>query len=114
MPRTRSRAFRKNDNAHCGRKNGTRARQLLGCQRFGHPPRVPLLNALYGQEGSQYQNHFRPPFKLLKQEKKEGQTLKTYEKKPQTPIRGGCKARRSPRGPRHGCGRSPRAGIRSS
>jgi hypothetical protein len=47
---------------------------------------VPILNALYGQEWSQYQNHFRPTFKLEKREKKGGQTVKTYEKKPQTPY----------------------------
>jgi hypothetical protein len=61
-------------------------RQLLGYERFGHPELVPLLNDLYGREWSQYQNHFRPTFKLEKREKKEGKTVKTYEKKPQTPY----------------------------
>ena len=61
-------------------------RQLLGYQRFGHPQLAPLLNDLYGQQWSQYQNHFRPTFKLLKREKKDGKTVKTYEKKPQTPY----------------------------
>jgi len=86
VPWTRSRAFRKNDNAHCEQKNWTHVRQLLGYERFGHPQLVPLLNDLYGQQCSQYQNHFRPTFKLLKREKKEGKTLKTYEKNPQTPY----------------------------
>jgi hypothetical protein len=61
VPWTRSRAYRKNDNAHCEQKNWTHVRQLLGYERFGHPELVPLLNDLYGQEWSQYQNHF-PPF----------------------------------------------------
>ncbi len=86
VPWTRSRAYRKNDNAHCEQKNWTHVRQLLGYERFGHPELVPLLNDLYGQEWSQYQNHFRPTFKLLKREKKAGKTLKTYHPKPQTPY----------------------------
>ena len=86
VPWTRSRAYRKNDNAHCEQKNWTHVRQLLGYERFGHPELVPLLNDLYGQEWSQYQNHFRPTFKLLKREKKGGKTVKTYENKPQTPY----------------------------
>jgi hypothetical protein len=86
VPWTRSRAYRKNDNAHCEQKNWTHVRQLLGYQRFGHPPLVPLLNDLYGQEWSQYQNHFRPTFKLLRREKKDGKTVKTYHKQPQTPY----------------------------
>ena len=86
VPWTRSRAYRKNDNAHCEQKNWTHVRQLLGYERFGHPELVPLLNDLYGQEWSQYQNHFRPTFKLARREKKEGKTVKSYEKKPQTPY----------------------------
>ena len=61
-------------------------RQLLGYDRFGHPELVPLLNELYGREWSQYQNHFRPTFKLEKREKKGSKTVKSYEKKPQTPY----------------------------
>lgn len=86
VPFTRSRAYRKNDNAHCEQKNWTHVRQLLGYERFEHPELVPLLNELYGQEWSQYQNHFRPTFKLLKREKKGGKTVKTYAKKPQSPY----------------------------
>jgi hypothetical protein len=86
VPWTRSRAYRKNDNAHCEQKNWTHVRQLLGYERFGHPELVPLLNKLYAEEWSQYQNHFRPTFKLEKREKKGSKTVKTYEKKPQTPY----------------------------
>ncbi len=86
VPWTRSRAYRKNDHAHCEQKNWTHVRQLLGYERFGHPELVPRLNDLYGQEWSQYQNHFRPTFKLAKREKKDGKTVKSYEPKPQTPY----------------------------
>ena len=86
VPWTRSRAYRKNDNAHCEQKNWTHVRQLLGYERFGHPELVGLINDLYSQEWSQYQNHFRPTFKLLKREKKAGKTIKSYEKNHQTPY----------------------------
>src|SRR5215510_8574460 len=46
----------------------------------------PPLNELYSQEWSQYQNHFRPTFKLLKREKQGSKTIKTYENQPKTPY----------------------------
>lgn len=86
MPWTRSRAYRKNDNAHCEQKNWTHVRQLFGHERFGHPELVALMNDLYAKEWSQFTNHFKPTFKLLKREKKEGRTKRVYEPKPQTPY----------------------------
>src|SRR3989442_995149 len=86
LPWTRSRAYRKNDNAHCEQKNWTHVRQLFGHARFAHPELVPLMNDLYGREWSQFTNHFKPTFKLLKREKKGGRTVRVYEKKPQTPY----------------------------
>jgi hypothetical protein len=61
-------------------------RQLFGHERFGHPELVPLMNDLSAQEWSQYTNHFKPTFKLLRREKQNGKTKRTYEKKPQTPY----------------------------
>jgi len=84
-PWTRSRAYRKNDNAHCEQKNWTPVRQLVGYERFGHPELVAPLNTLYRTWG-RYHNHFRPTCKLEKREKQGGKTVKTYEKKPQTPY----------------------------
>ena len=78
--------FRSNDNAHCEQKNWTHVRQLFGHERFGHPELVPLMNDLYAKEWSQFTNHFKPTFKLLKREKKNGRTKRIYEKKPQTPY----------------------------
>ena len=85
-PWTRSRAYRKNDNAHCEQKNWTHVRQLFGHERFGHPELVPLMNALYAREWSQFTNHFKPTFKLLKREKQAGRTKRIYEAQPQTPY----------------------------
>ena len=86
LPWTRSRAYRKNDNAHCEQKNWTHVRQLFGHDRFSHAELVPLMNDLYAQEWSQFTNHFKPTFKLLKREKQGGKTKRTYEPKPQTPY----------------------------
>ena len=86
VPWTRSRAYRKNDNAHCEQKNWTHVRQLFGHERFGHPELVPLMNELYAREWSQFTNHFKPTFKLLKREKKDGKTKRVYEQQPQTPY----------------------------
>jgi hypothetical protein len=43
MSWTRSRAYRKNDNAHCEQKNWTHVRQLFGHERFAHPELVRSL-----------------------------------------------------------------------
>jgi len=86
MPWTRSRAYRKNDNAHCEQKNWTHVRQLFGHERFEHPELVALMNDLYSQQWSQFTNHFKPTFKLLRREKKDGKTKRFYETPPQTPY----------------------------
>lgn len=86
LPWTRSRACRKNDNAHCEQKNWTHVRQLFGHDRFEHPELVPWMNDLYAQEWSQFTNHFKPTFKLLKREKQNGKVKRIYEKQPQTPY----------------------------
>ena len=85
VPFTRSRAYRKNDNAHVEQKNWTHVRQLFGQARFEHPQLVALMNQLYTQEWSQFQNHFRPTFKLLGRDKRGSRTIRRYEK-PQTPY----------------------------
>lgn len=86
LPWTRSRAYRKNDNAHCEQKNWTHVRQLFGHDRFAYPELVPLMNDLYGKEWSQFTNHFKPTFKLVRREKKGGKTKRIYETQPRTPY----------------------------
>ena len=86
VPWTRSRAYRKNDNAHCEQKNWTHVRQLFGHERFGHAELVPLMNDLYAKEWSQFTNHFKPTFKLLRREKQNGKAKRIYESKPKTPY----------------------------
>ena len=57
---TRSRAYRKNDNARVEQKNWTHVRQLVGYGRLEHPQAAELLNELYAKEwGAQelYREH---------------------------------------------------------
>lgn len=82
---TRSRPYRKNDNAHVEQKNWSFVRQLLGYDRLDDPQLVRSINSLYANEWSLYQNHFCPTFKLLKKVKIGSKYKKTYEH-PQTPF----------------------------
>lgn len=61
---TRSREYRKNDNAHVEEKNWTKVRQLLGYQRYDDPRLVDLVHDLYRNEWRLLQNFFMPVMKL--------------------------------------------------
>jgi hypothetical protein len=82
---TRSRPYKKNDNAHVEQKNWTHVRQLLGYERLDRAELAPLLNDLYRQEWRQFQNFFCPSFKLKSKGRVGGKVRKTYEP-PQTPY----------------------------
>lgn len=77
---SRSRPYRKNDNAHVEQKNWTHVRHLFGYDRFAQPRLVPLMNDLYENEWSKYQNHFMPNQKLIKKEKINSRYKKHYER----------------------------------
>lgn len=62
---TRSRAYKKDDNAHIEQKNWTHVRQWLGYRRFEDPKIVELLNNLYKNEWRLYHNFFLPSVKLI-------------------------------------------------
>ena len=49
---TRSREYRKNDNAHIEGRNWTHIRQYLGYERFDNPEVVSMMNDLYRHEYS--------------------------------------------------------------
>lgn len=82
---TRSRPYHKNDNAHVEQKNWTHVRHLFGYDRFDNPELVDLMNDLYANEWSQYQNHFCPTMKLVEKKKINSRYYKKYGK-PQTPY----------------------------
>lgn len=82
---TRSRPYHKNDNAHVEQKNWTHVRQLFGYERFKDQRLVVLMNDLYRQEWSLYQNHFCPSMKLKEKIKINSRYRKKYDV-PQTPY----------------------------
>jgi hypothetical protein len=82
---TRSRPYKKNDNAHVEQKNWSHVRQLFGYDRIEDPSLVPLMNDLYANEWSAYQNHFIPSMKLLEKKRINSKYLKKYDA-PRTPY----------------------------
>ncbi|MGV3772555.1 MAG: integrase catalytic domain-containing protein [Verrucomicrobiales bacterium] len=82
---TRSRPYHKNDNPHVEQKNWTHVRQLLGEERLDHPELVPLIDDLFRNEWRQFQNFFRPTFKLKSKKRVKSKIRKEYEK-PVTPY----------------------------
>ena len=81
---TRSRPYRKNDQAHVEQKNWTHVRQLLGYERLEEPELIPLINDLYRTWG-QLHNFFCPTLKLLRKTREGSKTRRKYSD-PQTPF----------------------------
>jgi hypothetical protein len=81
---TRSRAYKKNDNAHVEQKNWTHVRQWLGYVRLDNPMVVPLMNALYKSEWRLYHNFFCPSMKLKDKKRIASKIFKCYYS-PKTP-----------------------------
>jgi len=82
---TRSRPYRKNDNAFVEQKNWTHVRQLLGYDRFDNSELIPLINDLYVNEWSLFTNYFCPTLKLKEKQRINSRYIKRYEL-PQTPY----------------------------
>lgn len=82
---TRSRPYKKNDNAHIEQKNYTHVRQWLGYYRFDNPKVVPLFNDLFKNEWSLFQNFFLPSVKLIAKNRVRSKTIKKYDV-PKTPY----------------------------
>ena len=82
---TRSRPYKKNDNAHVEQKNWTHVRQLFGYDRIEEVELIPLMNDLYANEWSLYQNHFCPGMKLVEKQRINSRYKKRYDA-PKTPY----------------------------
>lgn len=82
---TRSRPYRKNDNAFVEQKNWTHVRQLLGYDRFDNPELVPVINELYMNEWGLFNNYFCPTLKLKEKQRINSKYTKKYEP-PLTPY----------------------------
>ena len=82
---TRSRPYKKNDNAHVEQKNWTHVRQLFGYDRFDDKALINKMNSLYEKEWSLFQNYFCPTMKLKEKTRKNSRYQKKYFS-PQTPY----------------------------
>lgn len=77
---TRSRPYRKNDQAHIEQKNYTHVRQWFGYERYDNPAVWPLINTLCRGPLNQLFNYFLPTMKLESKERVEGRTRRKYGK----------------------------------
>jgi len=83
---TRSRPYRKNDNARIEQKNFTHVRRPLGYLRYDTPEELALINSLYRNELRLYKNFFQPVMRLRHKERIEGKPRRRYARA-QTPYR---------------------------
>jgi hypothetical protein len=82
---TRSRPYKKDDNAHVEQKNWTHIRQCFGYERHDNPEVVALINALVKGAYGQLLNYFHASLKLERTERAEGRVKRIYGKA-QTPL----------------------------
>ena len=82
---TRSRPYKKDDNAHVEQKNWTHVRQCFGYERHDSPELVEPMNALVKGAYGQLQNYFHASLKLDHKERKDGQLRRIYGPA-QTPL----------------------------
>jgi len=83
---TRSRPYRKNDNARIEQKNFTHVRRPLGYLRYDTPEELALINDLYHNELRLYKNFFQPVMRLGSKERVDGRRKRRYARA-QTPYR---------------------------
>jgi hypothetical protein len=81
---TRSRPYRKNDQAWVEQKNGSVVRRLVGYRRLEGSSAAAILARLYAASRL-FVNFFQPSFKLKEKLRVGGRTVKRYEA-PQTPC----------------------------
>ena len=82
---TRSRPYKKDDNAHVEQKNWTHVRQNFGYERHDNAEVVEPINALAKGAYGQLLNYFHASLKLERKERKEGKIRRIYGDA-QTPL----------------------------
>jgi len=80
---TRSRPYRKNDQAHIEQKNGAVVRRMVGCRRFEGLAAVAALARLY-RPMRLFVNFFQPSFRLA-EKRREGALIRKRYHAPLTP-----------------------------
>jgi len=82
---TRSRPYRKNDNAQVEQKNYTHVRRPLGYLRYDTPAELRIIEDLYRHELRLYKNFFQPVMKLERKERAGGRVHRSHDI-PRTPF----------------------------
>jgi len=82
---TRSRPYKKDDNAHVEQKNWTHVRQCFGYERHDNPELVEPMNRLVKGEYGQLLNYFHASLKLESKERVDGKIRRIYGAA-QTPL----------------------------
>lgn len=75
---TRSRPYKKNDQAHVEQKNWTGVRRLIGYDRYESDQALALFEAIY-QDWRLYVNFFQPVLKLVEKRRVGSKLLKKYD-----------------------------------
>ena len=75
---TRSRPYKKDDNAHVEQKNWTHVRQCFGYERHDNPELVGPMNALVKGPYGQLLNYFHVSLKLERKERTAGKVRRVY------------------------------------
>ena len=76
---TRSRPYKKDDNAHIEQKNWTHVRKIIGWDRYDTLEAVQAMNDLYTQEPRLYMNLFQPSVKLRERVRKGSRRTRRYD-----------------------------------
>jgi hypothetical protein len=85
IKQTRSRPYRKNDQAHVEQKNYTHVRQIIGYERLGHQELVAPLNELM-REWSLWENLFCTTMEQLSSTREGSKQKRKHVKAVQTPA----------------------------
>jgi hypothetical protein len=75
---TRSRPYKKNDQAHIEQKNWSVVRRLIGYDRYDSAQALACFNALY-EDLRLYVNFFQPSLKLVDKHRVDNKVHKTYD-----------------------------------
>lgn len=76
---TRSRPYRKNDNAYIEQKNYTHVRRPFGYLRYDREEERMVIRGLYHNELRLYKNFFQPVMKLIGKERVDGKVKRIYD-----------------------------------
>src|SRR5438046_9562546 len=75
---TRSRPYKKDDNAHVEQKNWTHVRKLLGWDRYDSVEALKMINQLYEQLRI-FQNLLQPTMKISSKTRKGSRVIRRYD-----------------------------------